>query len=56
MFQPCSFWIQSVALLHPLWTLSEATILDSVFPVDSLVHLVTHFLLDNRLSFNFFFR
>ncbi len=53
MPQACSSWIQSVSLLHPFWTLSEGTILDSVLFVDSQVHLVAHFLLDNRLSFLF---
>ena len=54
MSQACSSWIRSVSLLHPFWTLSEGTILDSILPVDSQAHLVTHFLLDNRLSFLFF--
>jgi len=28
----------------------EGTVLDSAFPVDSVVHVVAHFLLDNPLS------
>ena len=33
----------------PIWTLSKGTVLDTVFPVDSVsvMHLVAHFLLDN---------